>query len=523
MNGLFGRARSFLARTLSTYWSYLIVSAAFVVSRVIYRVVFDVTFDARPVTYFIQYIPIWLLKHDFWRSILYLHDQAPLQNVMAGGIWVLLGPSRAAVVLDGLYLVFGYAFGLTLLASIRRLGVPSALATLGVSLLIASPVAVVYESWCFYHLPVVLCFSLALYGLLRHYESGSLRSGIFFFSMLAVAALFRSIYGPLWMAVITAALLVRPPLGARGSRRSPRRTLVLAALAPILVVTANVAKTPLLTGQGMGSGMAWSNIPLKIWDYVPGSERERLQSEHLVSRAPELEAYDTVEGLPPLPVDRVANTGVPLLDMDITPDGQPNPHALSYAYEIEAYYVPDAKYLLKHERQAYVESVVDGFRDWYCSSPVRDIILWRSRNARQLKKLLDRLEGRKSRGAAMPALQIGLPLTFLYGVFRLIRARTRTESERSRTAAILVMLLTIGYEGMGTMLISYGDFSRYRYEVDLFYFAIFAMLVTEVVQALVKVARRAHASSLRRAPVTEESPPLAPALQRNIPPETSMR
>ena len=523
MNDRLGRARAFCARAVSTYWSYLIVSAAFVVSRVIYRVAYDVRFDAEPVTYFIQYIPIWLLKHDFVRSILYLHDQAPLQNMMAGGIWVLLGPERATVILEALYLVFGHAFGLTLLASIRRLGVPSALATLGVSLLIASPVAVVYESWCFYHLPVVLCFSLALYGLLRHYESGSFRSGLFFFSMLATAALFRSIYGPLWMSAITAALLVRPPSGTRGSRRSPRRTLILAALAPILIVTANVVKTPLLTGETMGSGMAWSNVPVKIWDYIPSMEREQLQAEHVVSPAPELEAYDTVEGFPPLRTNRVANTGVPLLDMDVTPDGQPNPHALSYVYEIDAYYVPDAKYLLKHEWRAYIESVVDGFRDWYCSSPVRDIILWRSRNVHQLNRLIDRLEGGKSRQAAIPALQIGLPLTFLYGVFRLIRPRSRTESERSRVAAILFMLLTIAYEGMGTMLISYGDFSRYRYEVDPFYFAIFAMLVTEVVQVFVKVARKAHASFPPRAPTVDDPASLLPTLQRNIPPETSMR
>jgi hypothetical protein len=272
----------------------------------------------------------------------------------------------------------------------------------------------------------------------------------------------------------------------------------------------------------MGSSMAWSNLPMKIWDYIPSMKRDRLKEDHLVSRAPEIDAFEPVDDLPPFRTDRVANTGVPLLDMDVTPDGQPNPHALSYVYEIDAFYVPDAKYLLKHERRAYIESVVDGFRDWYCSSPVRDIVLWRSRNVHQLKRLFDRLEGRKSREAAIPALQIGLPLTFLYGVFRLIRPRTRTESERSRTAAILFMLLTISYEGVGTMLISFGDFSRYRYEVDLFYFAIFAMLVTEVVQAFVRVARRAHASFPPRTP-SDEPESLAPALQRNIPPETSMR
>ena len=55
--------------------------AVFVVSRLLYRVAFGVRLDVSPVRYFIQYVDPWFVEHDFVRSILHLHHQAPLQNL----------------------------------------------------------------------------------------------------------------------------------------------------------------------------------------------------------------------------------------------------------------------------------------------------------------------------------------------------------------------------------------------------------------------------------------------------------
>ena len=62
-------ARLFAA--LSRRWPYVVVSLAFLVSRILYHVVFDVRFDTSPVDEFIQYIGPWFVEHDFLRSLLY--------------------------------------------------------------------------------------------------------------------------------------------------------------------------------------------------------------------------------------------------------------------------------------------------------------------------------------------------------------------------------------------------------------------------------------------------------------------
>src|SRR5438132_521603 len=82
--------------------------ASFVASRLYYRARLHVSFDSAPITYFIQYVPAWLLKHDFWRSLLYLHQQPPLQNLVAGGIFRIAGPERAPFVLEAIYVGSGF-------------------------------------------------------------------------------------------------------------------------------------------------------------------------------------------------------------------------------------------------------------------------------------------------------------------------------------------------------------------------------------------------------------------------------
>jgi hypothetical protein len=319
------------------------------------------------------------------------------------------------------------------------------------------------------------------------------------------------------MIAIAGALLFRAPLRPRGRSDQPadepvsrwrrligpsaRRTVVLAALVPTLVVGADALRTPLLMGRGFGSGMIWANVPLKIWGYVPATEKERLKSEHIISDSVDHEAFSNIRGYPVFRVEH-APTGVPELDDDLAPDGQPNLQAVEYLLMIDKYYEHDGRYLLKHERSAYIDSVIYTFTDWYCSSPIRDAVLYRTDNVRKLTPLIDKLEGENSRGAAIWYLKIGLPLTFVYGIYRVVRPRARAESERSVVAVVLFMLITIGYTGLATSLISYGDFSRYRYEVDPFYFVLFLLFATDVGRGVVRGVRRSVAlmKSLVRGP-----------------------
>lgn len=458
------------------YWPYVALAIMFVASRLVYRRVVGIRFDSSLVFYFIQYVDPWFYDNHLFTTIVYQHQQAPFQNLLVGGAWRLLGPYWSIVFLDALYVTLGFTAGLALLHVMLRLGVRKWLAAVATTLFVVAPVTVLYENFLFYPIVVVALLLYSLVALLRYYRLGTLGAGLLFFSVLAVMALFRNVYGPLWMSVIAAALLLRPPVARAG--RSARRILVKAAVVPIVLVALNGAKTSVLTGHGYGEAAVWANLFFKTFHNLPAFERQRLLDEGLVSGAVK---YEPFSGLSTLYQYRVEHepTGVPLLDMAKSPSGAPNHHTLEYVLIVDTYYKPGAKYVLRHYPEVYARAVWDGLSDWYFASPTRDLVMPRTTNHKRIRKFegaLNRAAGADERGRIW-ALVIALPIAFLYGLYRLLRPSALRESERSSFAVILFMTLTIAYTTAGTTMVSYGDFSRYRFDIDAFYLILGVLFV----------------------------------------------
>jgi hypothetical protein len=332
---------------------------------------------------------------------------------------------------------------------------------------------------------------LGVWGLLRFYEVGTVRAGAFAFSMLAIAALFRNIYGPTWLLVTAGLLLLRPP-PRRTPRTSPRLVVVLAALLPILLVAGNDLKNRLILGRSPSVSLVAGNLVTKTWPHVPALERERLVREELVSSAVRWEPFTSVEQLADM---RAPNepTGVPLLDMPFSPTGQRNHHTLEIALIGERFYAKDAAFLLRNYPAAYLESVEAALSDWYLSSPTHDIIFRQTPNYKRARPIERRLAkiGGVNKSGRLKILAIALPFAFAYGVHRALRPRSLLESERSRTAALLFMTMTIAYVTLGTTLVSFGDFSRYRFDIDPFSFVIIAMFVEQALGSALALGRAA--------------------------------
>jgi len=441
----------------------------FVVSRLVYRLVFDVRFDSSPPSYFAQYIDPWFVEHDFARSVLYLHHQAPLQVLVVQGCIKLLGMARATVVLQGLYLALGLSLTLVFLRVLRSLGAPVLPAVVAASLYTAWPTYILYENWLFYSVPTAAVFAFALLALLRYYRNGTLGAALVFFSLLAVLALLRSTFGAVFIGAAAGILLLRPPAAPWGAAR---RTILKAAALPLLVVTLNMAKTSWLIGHSYGSALLWQNLCPKIFLRLPYAEQKRLTDSGIVSNAADYRGVLSVAGAYGRFQVPYTPTGVPLLDLEATPGGDRNPHALEHVLVAEKYYRPDAIYLLTHYPGAYLGSVWEAISTQYVRSAVDVDILQSDPNAerlRTLRSVADRALGRTS-GGQLVALAVGLPLACLYGAYRIVRRRAALMSERASTVAVSFMLLAIGYAGSVTLLVSWGDFARYRFDVDALYF-----------------------------------------------------
>jgi len=462
-------------------WPETTVVLVFLASRLVYRTVFDIRFDATPVFSFIQYIDPWFVEHDFMRSLLHLHHQAPLQILIVQGCMKILGAAHAFVVLEALYVALGLLLAMALLRILRLLGAPALLSTIAVSLHTAWPTSVVYENWLFYHLPTAALFVFSLVALLGFYRRGTAGAAFLFFVLVATVTLIRSTFGLLFLGAAAAILLIHPPHPC-GQRVSPRSMILKAALLPFLVVALNSAKPRLLVGHDYGSALLWVNLSNKIFAELPSSEANRLSESGLLSAPAGYEGPVTlVSAYGQFQIPH-APTGVPLLDLDSLPGAVSNPHALEHVLVAERYYRQDAIYLLTHYPGAYLRSIWDGLSSSYVSSATLIPILPRQMNHRRLAKLesyAGRALGRLADGRLI-LLMVGLPLALLYGFHRVRGPRARRESERSSVAVLSYMLLTIVYVTGTTVLISYGEFNRYRFDIDPLYLVLSVLLLRDI-------------------------------------------
>jgi len=460
---------------------YIAVIVVFAASRVFYHYELEIKFDYTPVYYFIQYINPWFIEHDFWRSIFYLHQQAPLQNLLVGGCLRIFGDPFAFKVLTSIYVALGLVTVLCMIHVMLKLGASRTVATVATCLYAASPVTVFYENWLFYHMPVAALMLLSLVALLRFYRMRTWAAALTFFCLLGTISLFYALFNPILMVAIALALLLRAP-GISRQCIAPRKRIVAALVIPLALVVINLEKTQLLVGHSHGSAFLWENLAVKTFDGIRPIERERLESRGLITGAPKFVLFTT--RIAEYGRLRVAHqpTGVPLLDLEQTPDGNVNPHTIEKILIAEKHYKHDAFYFFRHRFVDYWRAVVDGLTLGYVSSAFvfDDSVTCENRvKLAPLQKKVDSLFLRDSQGRLL-VLAVVLPVTLIYGLYRLLSARSWLTSERSAAAAFSFMCLIVVYVTVATNLVAVGDFSRYRFNIDQLFLIMFVLLITDI-------------------------------------------
>ncbi len=460
-----------------------LAALAFLLSRLFYRSVLDVGLDMSPLHYFLQFLDPVYLERDLFRSVMSLHHQAPLLNLLVGVALKLFGRG-AFVALDVGFLALGLGATVALADVLRQLGVGRWLAACAAVVWAISPVVVLYEAWLFYPHVVASLLLVAAALLVRYVEHGTRALGFAFFASLALVGLTRSTYGPLWLAVVTGALLWLAP--------RPRKELLVACAGPLLVMMLLAVKTPLYVGRGYGEAMLWPNLAKKIFMELPRRERKRLVSSGAVSPAMKLEGFSDLSAMQPVRVPHEP-TGIPALDDERTPSGRGNPNALEHALIADKYYRPDAKLLLSRYPKVYARAAAEAL--WATPQPATfDTTLIRSPNFTKLRaatKLWEQALWTMESGRS-PIIVVGMVLALGHAAACALR-RSLPPSLRALGS---FAFLTMGYTLAVSVLVSWGDFPRYRLEIDGLIW-VFALLASwGLGRRLVAVRRRRAESRL---------------------------
>ena len=460
----------------------LFILTAFVASRAYYRIGLGARFDAAPYTFFLQFSDPLLLRTDLLRTLLYLHHQGPFLHLVLG-IVLKVAPTHVAGCLDLCFLAGGAVLAVALHAVLRDLGVRGWVRALAGAIYVASPVVVFYEMWLLYHHLVSVFMVLAAAVLLRFLRTEKMLHGVAFFSLLALIVLTRSVYGLVWVTALLGVLLVAAPVS--------RRTVLRAAAVPLFVLVVYTARTPILVHRSLGHAMLWPNVAQKILGRIPAIERARLYSEHLISPMEKSGAFYGLDAgaafrLPQPP------TGIPILDETRSSTGGVNSNCSEYLALADVAKA-DALYLLRHYPGAYLSTVVDALTVSYFHPATTDE--WAPSTKIYHALAPADLALRKWMGIGpsdrLLALMIALPLSLFYAVQKLLSPRAQLPSQRSVTTVVAFLFVTIVYLSLSTALVSWGDFSRYRFEIDPLYAVLFTLGVEDSLRLAKRLAARA--------------------------------
>jgi hypothetical protein len=437
------------------------LATVFVVSRLAYYA-FGLRFDASPATYFIQIMDVELLRTDLLRTLLYTHSQPPLFN-LAIGIALKLFPADSTgfqVTMGAGYALLGLveAFALYLVATELGAGRRTALLVTAVHTIL--PTTLRYENWLLYSHPIAALMTLAAFLLHRALSTGRRAWAFAYFVSLAALSLTRLTMNWMWFAVCAGAVIA-------AARREERRRLTALALGPaILVLSLTVRHLALFGSATTGDVFLGGSLSLKLHRELSAEQRADLVARKRISplfSTSILADIEVVKGLvPPL-----SPTGIPVADADRKSTGSVNFNNLHYR----------ALSLLQFEE---VRNVIHDYPLVYARSVGRAVL--QSFAPAGTDPGLPRLVPGNFRQTPAPVLLLTMPFLLAFGLVRAVRS---SEEGRAARVTFAFLVFNIVFLTAVTCAISYGDFSRYRFEVDSYY----VVLLTVALSALVEGVR----------------------------------
>jgi hypothetical protein len=181
----------------------------FIASRLTFWAM-GVRFASDEVSIFWQYLDIDLLRHDLWRSVLYLHGQPPLMNIFYG-LSLKLFPKAWPAFAYSVNLVMGLAAYLAIYTVAVRNHVSRYFALAVVIIAMCNPSAAVFEAEPYY---THTCFCLLIFAAFffdSYLRSPRIWTAACFLGMLATLVLWRASYQPLWFAAMALWLVRMTP------------------------------------------------------------------------------------------------------------------------------------------------------------------------------------------------------------------------------------------------------------------------------------------------------------------------
>jgi len=452
-----------------------IVVLGYLVSRIFFRVAAGIQFDARPLTFFWQFIDPLLLKTDPWQSLYYHHAQPPLFNLYHVIVLALSGDDPSSF-----YWITFVLMGLVLHAAIYgllvTLGVRSKIAVLAALLFALSPASILYENWLFYTYPMAALLTCSALLLSRVITRDVQRADTFlFFGLLGMAALTRSLFHLGWLLLTLAVLIVL--------LKSHWKRLVICALVPFALVFSVYLKNWIEFDSFSASTWLGMNLAKLTTHPIKKKKKRRLYERGVIGKVSLVRPFSPLNAYPS-EYQSIQDVDHPVLTRAEKSTGKENFNHLAYI-QLSKEYRQDAKALILYSPARYLSNVGTAWLNF--SMPPSEYFLLK-KNRKPIQKYEAAWNiliygSSSSLGSDLPALHPGNPkresirprfswtwaALALLSILFALKQSTREIAQGDRSAKNITLLfisLNIPYVAVLGNAIELGENNRFRFMIE---------------------------------------------------------
>ena len=424
-----------------------------------------------------QLLPVGLLRHDLFQSLVHLQSQPPLFNLFTGGFLELphvMQPSAA----DAAMLVCAVGVALGTAGMLLELGINRAAAVvIVVVFVVADPAESLYTTYYFYALPTAALVTLTGWAAARFVRTERLRPGIAYGVLAAALILTNSSY-----QVYVVALASVPVLWVLRRRW---REAVAALLVPLAVVAVWYSIDLVQFGSATTSSWLGMNLARATVQLDSKADIDALIKQGVLTTTAAVRPFSPLSAYGSL--GEHAATGSPALDQRLKPGpkGSPNPNYNNIAYVgIAKSYLTNDLHWIEHRPLHYLKNTSIGLRLWllpseqyfatvalgggqtwhldgYTTVYDESVLLQGSPDPNAATTVIE-----SQRGPSLSSVSITVAMeTLLVLVVLPLVAWRRRKVDRARAAAALWVWIMCASVFVTTTLLEAAENNRFRFEL----------------------------------------------------------
>jgi hypothetical protein len=433
-----------------------------------------VRFDTSTLEFSWQFLASEWLRTDLVRSLVALHSQPPLFNLLLGVVFKL-APGHESVAFQALFTSGAYVLYLALFGLLRQLGVSRGRALIVSTLYLTSPGVVLYEHWLFYTFPISVLVALSALLLMRALRRPSLVGFSAAFLCVASLGLLRSVFHPLHFIFTVIGVFAVVPRAQRG-------LIVKCAVLPLILILTVATKNLVLFGSTGSSSWLGMNVARVALGSVNKEVRQTLAAQGQLTPTSIASPFSEVDVYPRCAAEEV-RPDWPQLTVSQTPSGIPNYNHARYLCASRDY-LQDSITVVRLHPAAVLRTLARSWVLYFRPVSEYGLLTLNKTPLRTWEALHDVLSPK----LPLPQMWLGftelpfttgilLPTLFLLSAWIVRRRASWGALDREQMFVVLYALVTGVAFALVVNTLESGENNRFRAEVDPLHAVLFGLVV----------------------------------------------